>query len=110
MSHEENYLPERMSVQAIASAANKTFEQYDYVQTVWVFIPGGDLDFVVRVNRSIGLHFFELQLELEKVFGFPVHVITSAEVMSTCLPDFINRHCLPIYEKGGHCVLGDADS
>lgn len=93
------------TIEEIKEKAKNVFMNKEYIDRVYLFgsyaknsaRPDSDLDFVVRVNSSVGMKLYELYDEINDVFGKSTDILTEKEILSL-MPKTYMKDRILIYE------------
>ncbi len=93
------------TIEEIKEKAKNVFMNKEYIDRVYLFgscaknsaRPDSDLDFVVRVNSSVGMKLYELYDEINDVFGKSTDILTEKEILSF-MPKTYMKDRILIYE------------
>lgn len=95
-----------IKIEDIEKRSRHIFEAADFVEEAYLFgsyargeaTPKSDIDFMIVLNRKVGLDFFGLYHFLSEEFDKNVDVITEKEALEI-MPKSIERDKIKIYER-----------
>ncbi len=95
-----------IKIEDIEKRSRHIFESLDFVEEAYLFgsyargeaTPKSDIDFMIVLNRKVGLDFFGLYHFLSEEFDKNVDVITEKEALEI-MPKSIERDKIKIYER-----------
>ena len=95
-----------IKIDDIKERSRHIFESSGFVEKAYLFgsyargeaTPDSDIDFMVVLNKKVGLDFFELYHFLSEEFGKRVDVITEKEAFEI-MPKTIVKDKIKIYER-----------
>lgn len=95
-----------IKIEDIEKRSRHIFESSDFVEEAYLFgsyargeaTPKSDIDFMIVLNRKVGLDFFGLYHFLSEEFDKNVDVITEKEALEI-MPKSIERDKIKIYER-----------
>lgn len=92
------------TIEQIKEKCRKVFEKQDFVKEAYLFgsyargeaTENSDIDFMIVLNRDVGMEFFGLYYYLQEEFGKNVDVINEKEAYDI-MPESIERDKLKVY-------------
>ncbi|MDO5339053.1 MAG: nucleotidyltransferase domain-containing protein [Eubacteriales bacterium] len=92
------------TIEQIKEKCRKVFEKQDFVKEAYLFgsyargeaTENSDIDFMIVLNRAVGMEFFGLYYYLQEEFGKNVDVISEKEAYEI-MPESIERDKLKVY-------------